>query len=136
MDSFAEEADAARAYAISLMCEVLQVSRSGYYAYVQGSQKLNTDKDALLIESVKRIHQEMDESYGSRRMSRQLQAEGQDVGRDKARTLMKKAGIQVKTKKRFKVTPDILKSPLTQTIKSSPTIGTAPARDTMTCAPQ
>ena len=57
-----------------------------------------------MIESVKRIHQEMDESYGSRRMSQQLQAEGYEVGREKAKTLMNKAGIQVKTKKKFKVT--------------------------------
>ena len=45
-------------------------------------------------------------TYGSRRMSEQLILEGHAVGRDQARTLMKKANIEVKTKKKFKVTTD------------------------------
>lgn len=86
------------------MCEVLLVSRSGYYAYVQSLKKPKVDKDAFLIESVKRIDQDSNGSYGSRRMSEQLKKEGRKVGRNKARTLMKKAGLVVKTKKKFKVT--------------------------------
>ncbi len=37
-------------------------------------------------------------------MSKQLQAEGHNVGRNRARTLMRKAGVAVKTKQKFKVT--------------------------------
>lgn len=86
------------------MCEVLKGCRSGYYAYVERLKHPKPNQDAVLIESVKRIHQEADENYGSRRMSQQLRAEGHAVGRDKARTLMKTARVAVKTKKKFKVT--------------------------------
>ena len=48
----------------------------------------------------------MDGSHGSRRMSEELRRKGLPVGRDQARTLMKKANIEVKTKKTFKRTTD------------------------------
>lgn len=86
------------------MCEVMEVSRSGYYSYARRLENPIPDQDALLVESVKRIHQESDASYGTRRMSKQLQSEGHEVGRFKAKTLMKKAEVQVRTKKKFKVT--------------------------------
>ncbi len=44
--------------------------------------------------------------YGSRRMSEQLRLEGYDIGRYRARTLMKKANVHVKYKKKFKRTTD------------------------------
>jgi len=47
-----------------------------------------------------------DEAYGSRRMSEELRVDGEDVGRYQAGTLMKKANIEVKQKKRFRVTTD------------------------------
>jgi transposase InsO family protein len=55
---------------------------------------------------MKEIHQETKQSYGSRRMAKQLQQEGHLVGRYKARSLMRRAGIMVRRKKRFKVTTD------------------------------
>ena len=81
----------------------MRVSRSGYDAYAQRLENPKPDQDALLVESVKRVHQESDESDGTRRMSKQLKAEGHEVGRFKARTLMRKAHIPVRTKKKFKV---------------------------------
>ncbi len=50
------------AFSVSVMCHVLQVSRSGYYAYVECLQNPRPNKNAILIESVKRIHQEMNAS--------------------------------------------------------------------------
>ena len=59
-----------------------------------------------MISKVRQIHSETRSSYGSRRMSNQLRAEGYDVGRHRARSLMKKAGVSVKRRKRFKRTTD------------------------------
>lgn len=85
------------------MCEVLEVSQSGYYTYTHRLGRPKPDQEAVLIESMKRIHQETDESYGTRRLSKQLKAEGYAVGRQKARTLMKQAEVTVRSKKKFKV---------------------------------
>jgi putative transposase len=81
---------------VSLLCEVMQVSRSGFYAYEQRQAHTALDSVELeLLARVKAIAAETRQSYGSRRMARQLQAEGFAVGRAKARRLMKEAGVSV-----------------------------------------
>lgn len=79
----------------------MQVSRSGYYRYKK-SPKL--DKDAKLIVEVKELHAKTNKTYGSRRMSKYLQKKNYKVGRYKARSLMRKAGIECKQRRRYKVT--------------------------------
>ena len=64
------------------------------------------DPDFELIAKVRQIHFETRGSYGSRRMSGQLRNDGYDVGRYRARSLMKKAGVSVKRRKKFKKTTD------------------------------
>ena len=70
MDSGSKEPGRRPGFSVTLMCHNLQVTRSGYYAYLQ--RKPKTEKNQLLVESVKRIHKESKESYGSRRISEQL----------------------------------------------------------------
>ena len=53
-----------------------------------------------------KIAEATDDSYGSRRMKKALNLLSFPVNRDKARKLMKEAGIQVKHKKKYKVTTD------------------------------
>jgi putative transposase len=85
----------------------MEVSRSGYYGYVQREAKRAVVCQELeLLGRVKAIHQKSGRSYGSRRMAKQLQDEGFAVGRYQARGLMRKAGIAVKPRKRFRVTTD------------------------------
>jgi len=64
------------------------------------------DPDFELIARVRQIHFYTRGSYGSRRTSGQLREDGYDVGRYRARSLMKKAGVSVKRRKRFKRTTD------------------------------
>ena len=60
------------------------------------------DPDFELIAKVRQIHSDTRGSYGSRRMSGQLRDDGYDIGRYRARSLMKKAGVSVKRRKKFK----------------------------------
>ncbi len=64
------------------------------------------DPDFELIAKVRQIHSDTRGSYGSRRMSVQLRDDGYDVGRYRARSLMKKAGVSVKRRNKFKRTTD------------------------------
>jgi transposase InsO family protein len=64
------------------------------------------DPDFELIARVRQIHSDTRGNYGSRRMSSQLKDEGGNVGRYRARTLMNKAGVFVKHRKKFKRTTD------------------------------
>ncbi len=89
---------------MKLLCETLQVYRSGYYAYLKQSASAKQDIDTLLVVEIKTLHKQSDKSYGSRRMAKGLQRKGYNVGRYKARSLMRKADIVCRQRKRFRVT--------------------------------
>ena len=84
----------------------MEVSRSGYYKFLKKSHTKEVDKDFILLAQVRHIHQKSRGTYGSRRMMISLQTAGYSVGRYKARSLMKKAGLSVRPPKRFKRTTD------------------------------
>ncbi len=91
-------------YPIRLMCRVLGVSRNGYYSY-QSSDARNTDPEhEELLDWVRRIDRESDHCYGSRRMKRALNALGYLISRQKAIKLMREADVQVRHRKKYKVT--------------------------------
>jgi hypothetical protein len=74
---------------VAVLCEVFKVSRSGFYAYRHRQAAAPIDREEVeLVARVKAIAAQTGQSYGSRRMAKQLQAEGFQVGRCKARRLM------------------------------------------------
>jgi putative transposase len=82
---------------VAVLCEVFEVSRSGFYAYLQRHAASTIDRQEVeLVARVKAIAAQTGQSYGSRRMAKALQAEGVMVGRCKARRLMKEAGVAVR----------------------------------------
>lgn len=84
----------------------MEVSRSGYYHFLKKNQGKQIDKDFELLSQVRHIHQESRGTYGSRRMVKSLKDQGYNVGRCRARSLMKKAGLEVKRPRKFKRTTD------------------------------
>jgi len=95
-----------KAFPVTVLCKVMRVSRSGFYQYLRYGYGHVMDTDFFLLTRARQIHCSTRGCYGSRRMSRQLREDGHDVGRHRARTLMKKAGVAVKRRKRFKKTTD------------------------------
>ena len=88
-----------------MMCRLLGVTRSGYYGHRQ--RKLEKPYDPYhqeLLEAVKDIAKASDDTYGSRRMKKALGALSYPVSRNKARKLMKEAGVTVRYRKKYKVT--------------------------------
>ena len=84
----------------------MEVSRSGYYQYFKTDLNIKVDKDFVLISIIRQIHSETRGAYGSRRTSKSLRSQGHDVGRYRSRSLMKKAGVSVKRRKKFRITTD------------------------------
>lgn len=75
---------------MSLLCRLLEVSSSTYYRH----QKAPPMKaPAPLMVEVKAIHKEHRRSYGTRRMAAELRRRDHAVGRHRARTLMRQAGV-------------------------------------------
>ena len=85
---------------------MLQVSRSGYYSWCSRGRSPRQQERERLIPKVKSIHRQVGETYGARRISEELTAQGESCGRIKAATLMALAGVSVKRRKKFKVTTD------------------------------
>jgi hypothetical protein len=86
---------------VSVLCEVLQVSRSGFYASVQRQPSRCIDaEEAALVARVQAIAVETRHSYGSRRLAKPRQDDGFAVGRYKARRLMPQARVTVERRKK------------------------------------
>jgi len=94
-----------KAYPVTVLCKVMQVSRSGFYDYLHNG---NDDPlaDQRIKSRIKSIFKLSRSSYGSRRMVRQLRLEGEQIGRFKVRRLMRQLGLKAKMRRRFKVTTE------------------------------
>lgn len=92
---------------VSLMCRLFRVSRGAYYDYARYQTNYSDDSHhTKLIDTIRNIAESSHYTYGSRRMKKELNANGYKVGRWKVRSLMKEAGVQVRHRKKYKVTTD------------------------------
>lgn len=94
------------AFPVRIMCPVLEVSASGYYAWRRRPQSARAGANRLLLEDIRRVHADSRCRYGSPRVHAALQAEGQRAGRNRVARLMRRHGIRVRAKRRFRVTTD------------------------------
>ncbi len=95
-----------KAYPVALICIVMLISRSGYYAWRKCKKSLRQREVERLIPIVKAAHQASRGTYGARRIAEEIKASGSPCGRYKAGSLMKMAGVAAKQKKKFKATTD------------------------------
>lgn len=87
-----------KAYSASHICRMLGVSRSGYYA--QCSRRIRPKALREQVHVVAAFNTS-GSTYGSRRISRQLRADGVMIGRYRTRTLMRQAHLRPIWKRRF-----------------------------------
>jgi putative transposase len=92
------------AYSVSQLCKVMAVPRSSYYASHHRRGRIRIDPATLA--QVQRAHEASRFSYGSRRMARELSSLGTPVGRYRARTLMRAAGVWAHKKRRHRYRPE------------------------------
>ena len=91
---------------VALMCRVLQVSRSGYYAWKLRPESEQTIRRKRFIKMIQVIHAESRRVYGSPRVHRDLLALGYCCSVNFVAKLMRLTGIAAKTKRKFKCTTD------------------------------
>lgn len=93
-------------YPVRMLCSVLEVSRSGYYAWVDRPAPARRVADAQLAVEIVAVHKRSRATYGSPRVHRELRAGGRRVGRKRVERLMRDKGIQARRKRRFRKTTD------------------------------
>jgi putative transposase len=93
--------DHRRRWRVGIMCRVLRISRSGFYAWRKRPPSARQERSDRLLMKIRLVHQENRELYGSPRVHRALLVEGQRVSRNTVAKLMRRAGIRAKSRKRF-----------------------------------
>jgi transposase InsO family protein len=92
------------AFAVKKMCQVFRVSRSGYYDWFDRPESQHCIENKALVKEIKDIFENSRKTYGSPRVAEELNDHGFVCSRSRTARLMRKNGIQAKTKKTFKVT--------------------------------
>ncbi len=88
------------------MCQVLRVSRTGYFAWRHRPASRHEDEDRALTTRIQRIHERSRKTYGSPRIHQELRSQGTPISRKRVERLMRASGIQVRPKARFVTTTD------------------------------
>jgi len=90
-------------YPVTLLCRVMQVARSGYYAWRNEPLSLRKVADMVLLQHIRDIFEEGRQSYGSARIQGILADQGISCGRERVTRLMQAAGLKPKTRRPFRV---------------------------------
>lgn len=91
---------------VQIMCDVLDVSRSGYYAWRTRPASPREMADAEFIREIERVFYDSWQTYGYESIWRMLRDEGIPCGKHRVRRLMRQAGLVVKQTKRYKHTTE------------------------------
>ncbi len=89
-------------FRINLMCQVLCVSRSGYYRWQRQLGLSKSNEDQTLRQDIQRAFKDSHKSYGSPRIYRQLKSEGIPCGRHRIARLMREDGIVARKRRQYK----------------------------------
>jgi len=98
--------DQANDFPVRLLCQQLGVQRSVYYEWRAQPCKIIAPEELVLRRRMKELFAASRGSLGSRMMMKNLRQEGFEIGRNKTRRLMKRLGLKVKLKRKYKVTTD------------------------------
>lgn len=81
-------------YPVRLMCDVLEVSPAGYYAWRSRPQSRRTAANRELLDDIQQVHRDNHGRYGSPRIHEELKAQGHGASRGRIERLMRHHGIR------------------------------------------
>jgi putative transposase len=91
---------------VAVMCDTLEVSTTGYYAWRDRPTSARRQRQEALIAQIRTIHTEVKARYGSPRVHAELVARGHGCCVNTVARLMREAGIAAKTATKFRHTTD------------------------------
>ena len=91
-------------FPVGMMCRLLSVSRSGYYAWKHRPPSGREQANQKLLAEVKRVFEDEKGRPGSPRVSRRLKAEGILAGRHRVARVMRINGLRAKAARKYKAT--------------------------------
>ena len=97
------EAEKAQQHNVKRACQLLEVSRSAYYAHRAGPST-RARGDAELTQRIIAVHEESGGTYGAPRVHAELHAQGRPHSRKRIARLMRAAGRRGRTPRRWRTT--------------------------------
>lgn len=94
------------AFDVGLMCATLEVSRSGYYAWLERSESMHAREDRRLLVLIREEHVKGRETYGAVRIHEAMKKRGETCGLHRVERLRQEAGIRSKVSRKFRKTTD------------------------------
>jgi len=114
-------------HSVSRLCDLLEVSTSGYYDWCDRPMSSRAVKNQQLLSKLRCFHQASFRTYGAPRLHKDLLDSGEQLSQNRVARLMRQANIKAKTAKRFVITthskntlapaPDLLQRQFTTTCK-------------------
>lgn len=90
-------------FPVSIMCRVLEVSRAGYYDWMNRPEAPRTMENRHLSVVVREVFEHSDSTYGSPRIARALEQRGYSCSKNRVARLMKNEGLCSVHRRKFKV---------------------------------
>ena len=91
-------------YPVMRMCQVLGVSKAGYYVWRKRAPSVRERSDLRLKLEIRTIHRASKRRYGSPRVHDELRDQGIRCGKNRVARLMREDGLRAKKTRRFRVT--------------------------------
>lgn len=91
-------------YPVGRMCDVLGVSRSGYYAWRERPLSERKQSNTRLLLHIRAVYHESRRTYGSRRVYHELREQGIPCSRHRIARLMRQDGLRAVQRQRYKQT--------------------------------
>ena len=91
-------------YPLGRMCRVLEVSPSGYYAWLHRPESQRSRDDRRFLIEIRAIHRQSRRTYGSPRITAELREHENACGRHRVARLMRQDGLEGTYRRRFRVT--------------------------------
>lgn len=95
-----------RQWPVRLLCETLEVSAAGYYAWRHRPRSARQQRRDALVVEMRAIHAEVKARYGSPRIHAELVARGKACCVNTVARLMRDNGMAAKTARKFRCTTD------------------------------
>jgi len=90
-------------FELKRMCQVLQVSRSGYYDWAKRKESDRSQRDRTLLKEIRKVHEQTKEAYGATKTWRTLSQSGMVCGKHRVARLRQEAGIEARRKRKFRL---------------------------------
>lgn len=91
-------------FPVRMMCEMLCVSPSGYYDWLDRPLSLRAQENVLLAAKIKTIFDDEHSRAGAKRIAKRLKAEGTQISRHRTARIMRLNGWRAKAARKFKAT--------------------------------